>query len=121
MSNINNRKLGSAVREIRKLRRLTQAELAEAADMSSNNLAILERGERGFTLKSINRLAKALDLPAPCLVVLGTDAPNRKDTAAVQLLEALQRLVRSLVTTEEAWGIKPRRKRVARRRKLLSR
>lgn len=48
------------IRAWRDHRRMTQAQLAEAADMSSNMLSQLESGERGLSAKWLEKLAPAL-------------------------------------------------------------
>lgn len=53
---------GATVRELREQRGLTQAQLAEAAELSSTYLGIIERGENVPTLTVILQIAAALDL-----------------------------------------------------------
>lgn len=53
---------GATIRQLRDERRLTQAQLAEAADLSSTYLGIVERGENVPTLTVILQLARGLDL-----------------------------------------------------------
>ena len=74
---------------IRKLRGLTQAELAKAIGEASNTMAILERGERAFSLKLLNALGKALDVPAACLAIMGSPSTGTKNLAASQVLAKL--------------------------------
>jgi transcriptional regulator with XRE-family HTH domain len=65
--------LGAAIRELRQLRRETQSGLAAAAKLAPNSIAVIERGERAVSLTSLNAIAKALDIPAGCLAILGTN------------------------------------------------
>lgn len=97
---IDQEKLGAAIRDVRKRRKMTQAELAAEAGLASNSVAILERGERGFSMKTLNALAKALRVPASCLTVLGTDAPTG-DPALANLLRRTQDLIATLIAAEE--------------------
>jgi transcriptional regulator with XRE-family HTH domain len=53
---------GATVRRLREERRLTQAQLAEAAELSSTYVGIIERGENVATLTVILQIAAALDL-----------------------------------------------------------
>jgi transcriptional regulator with XRE-family HTH domain len=53
---------GSTVRRLREQRGLTQAQLAEAAELSSTYLGILERGENVPTLTVILQVSTALGL-----------------------------------------------------------
>lgn len=79
---------------------MTQAELAAEAGLAANSVAILERGERGFSMKALNALAKALRVPASCLTVLGTNAPPN-DPAIATILRRTQELIASLIAAEE--------------------
>lgn len=54
--------VGKAVYLWRTQRRLTQEQLARAAGISRPNLSDLERGKRELSLKSLRRLASALDI-----------------------------------------------------------
>jgi transcriptional regulator with XRE-family HTH domain len=53
---------GATIRRLREERGLTQAQVAEAAELSSTYLGIIERGENVPTLTVILRIATALDL-----------------------------------------------------------
>jgi transcriptional regulator with XRE-family HTH domain len=53
---------GSTIRRLRQERRLTQAQLAEASDLSSTYLGIIERGENVPTLTVILQIAAGLGL-----------------------------------------------------------
>ena len=66
---------GRTVRRLREDRGLTQAQLAEAAQLSSTYLGIIERGENVPTLSVIVQLASALDLHPAELV---RDYPRRR-------------------------------------------
>ena len=95
--NIDNKKVGGSLRDIRKSRGMTQLQLAEAIGMTSNNVARLERGEIGFTVKSLNLLAGALNVPASFLTIMGTRNVDETDSAAAQLLERTQAAVKTII------------------------
>ena len=95
--NIDIRKLGHAISEFRKLRGLTQVDLAEAVGMSSNNIARLERGEIGCSVKNLNKLAEVLDVPASFLPVMATNSPGEKDPAGASALQKVQAAVKTIV------------------------
>jgi transcriptional regulator with XRE-family HTH domain len=59
---------GAAVRAQREAKRLTQQQLAELADLHTNYVSSVERGERNIGLHNVARLAYALDLPVSELV-----------------------------------------------------
>ena len=95
---IDQKLLGQGIRKIRKLRGMTQAELAQASGLaeSGNSLALIERGERGVSIESLNALARALEVPAGCLTILGTRAPAN-DPALRPLISSMHRLVEKVV------------------------
>jgi transcriptional regulator with XRE-family HTH domain len=55
--------LGARIKYYRKLRRLTQERLAEKADLSLNFIGIIEIGRSTPSLKSLARIASALEVP----------------------------------------------------------
>ena len=59
---------GAALRAHREALELTQEKLAELADLHTNYVSSVERGERNIGLHNIARLAYALDLPVSKLV-----------------------------------------------------
>lgn len=113
---INQKKLGEAVKSIRRLRGLTQSELAEAVGVASNTMAILERGERAFSLRMLNALGKALDVPAACLAVMASPSSASKNPAASQVLAKLQSLIGATIQLEQRDPHHSRRTRRAGRR-----
>lgn len=64
---------GEAIRRGRLARGWTQAQLAEAAELSANYVARLERGELGPSLYVAHRLSSALGVEIGALV--GPDEP----------------------------------------------
>ena len=63
------KQFGARLREIRQAQGLTQEQLAEKASLSLNFLNLIERGERGPSFDSLERLAKALKHPVGELFV----------------------------------------------------
>jgi transcriptional regulator with XRE-family HTH domain len=59
---------GAAVRAQREAKLLTQQQLAELADLHTNYVSSVERGERNIGLHNVARLAYALDVPVSVLV-----------------------------------------------------
>ena len=60
--------LGVAVRARREALLLTQEKVAELADLHTNYVSSVERGERNIGLHNLARLAYALDMPVSALV-----------------------------------------------------
>ena len=55
-------KLGVKIRALRKVAGLTQEQLAEAANVSTNFIGYVERGQRALSIKTLERIAQALDV-----------------------------------------------------------
>lgn len=58
---------GAAVRTRREALSLTQEQLAELAELHTNYVSSVERGERNIGLHNVARLAYALDMPVSAL------------------------------------------------------
>jgi ribosome-binding protein aMBF1 (putative translation factor) len=56
-------RFGQRVRQERTRRKLSQEQLAELAGVHRTYIGMIERAEKNITLESIEKLAKALDLP----------------------------------------------------------
>jgi transcriptional regulator with XRE-family HTH domain len=86
-----------ALRMARAARGVSQQELAVQIDVKPSYISMLERGERkNPSTDVISRIARALNLPVPLLVLLGSDAsdlnlinPTDANRLARALLEAL--------------------------------
>lgn len=109
--NIDQRLLGEAVKSIRRRRGLTQSQLAKAMGVASNTVAILERGERSFSLRMLNALGRALDVPAACLAIMGSPSSGSRGSAASQVLSKLQSLIAATIEVEQRNQDRSRRKR----------
>ena len=59
---------GAAVRAFREQRAITQEKLAELAELHTNYVSSVERGERNLSLHNIAKLAYALGIPVSALV-----------------------------------------------------
>ncbi|MDR0902481.1 MAG: helix-turn-helix domain-containing protein [Opitutaceae bacterium] len=62
------RMLGASVRGYRKARKLTQEVVAERADLSTNYVGNIERGEYDVTVAVLQRVARAMDARASVLL-----------------------------------------------------
>jgi transcriptional regulator with XRE-family HTH domain len=61
-------------RRIRLEKKLTQEQVAEAAELHTNYISSVERGERNISICNIERIARALDVPIYELLQVHPDA-----------------------------------------------
>jgi transcriptional regulator with XRE-family HTH domain len=123
---IDQRTLGAAIKKVRVARGLTQAELAAATDLSSGgkSIALIEQGKRFVSMETLNRLARALEIPPACLAVLGSESGGDSE-AATAFMESLKHLISTIIVARaeiEATGaagskskraVKPSQKRLS--------
>lgn len=65
--------LGNAIKLCRTQRNMSQADLAKLSEMSISYLSLLERGKRDPAFSTVEKIAKALDVPISILVFLAAD------------------------------------------------
>lgn len=96
--NINPKKLGQ---EISRLRQTKQLALQQIADETGLSLAYLEQLEAGdvekIRKKEIKRLSRVLDIPAPCVKILGVEPSQIPDKLMGRLAESVQDAIRACV------------------------
>lgn len=68
------RGIGLAVQEVRTIRGMTQKDLADIAGLTTNYISNLENGHRGISIRTLNRVAGILKVPAQIFV--GLNAPD---------------------------------------------
>lgn len=56
------KKLGNIIRGLRQKRRLTQEQVAEIADLHPTYIGSLERGEKNVTVRTLSKIAIALEI-----------------------------------------------------------
>lgn len=78
--------IGHALKLCRFAKKHSLEELAERAGLSPSYLSMIESGKREPTLASVEKLAKALEVPAPILLFLAAEKGDLEgldeDTAA---------------------------------------
>jgi transcriptional regulator with XRE-family HTH domain len=62
MTDNNDKAVGKKIRDLRRSAGLTQVGLSEKADIESNTIARLERGEHTASTLTLQKLAKALNV-----------------------------------------------------------
>ncbi|MDD4628326.1 MAG: helix-turn-helix transcriptional regulator [Candidatus Peribacteraceae bacterium] len=60
---------GKSVRALRERQGLSQEELGAKAKLHRTYIGMIERGEKNITLENIEKIAKALGVPIPKLLV----------------------------------------------------
>jgi len=71
--------LGNRIRQLRKNLKLTQADLADKAGLSTNFIALLEKGKRSASVDTLFRISKVLKVELKDLF----DFPEKKTKAHV--------------------------------------
>jgi CheY-like chemotaxis protein/DNA-binding Xre family transcriptional regulator len=82
-------KLGASVRHLRFRLGISQEELANRADLHRTYIAGVEGGTRNITLRSIEKLAAALEVSIPDLLSQSAQSSRRKTSAAETTVEIL--------------------------------
>jgi len=83
--------LGIRIKHYRRLRRLTQEQLAEKVNLSLNFIGLIEIGRSTPSLKSLNRIAKALNTP-PHTLLKFTEASPSSRAMKRKILKSLDQL-----------------------------
>jgi len=83
--------LGRRVREERLRAKLTLDRLGEHAGISGAFVAHIEAGRKRATLKTVNKIAKALGLSISELLISPADSKREKDIAYINRLRRLLR------------------------------
>ena len=93
-----NEEIGMRVRKLRREKRLTQEQLAERLDCSVQFLSLVERGQRGMSLRMFCVCAEILCVSADELLGRGTVCGTRENEGkGLQVLEGCGRLERKMV------------------------
>jgi len=83
--------VGERIRAYRKRSGLTQEELAEKSELHHTYIGQLERGEKNATLETVEKIARALDLPFEVLfeAIISGDTDNAIAKEAYDLITSL--------------------------------
>ena len=106
--------LGKAIRRVRNLRGFSQAALAQQAGLRGNSVALIERGQRGVSIETLNELADVLKIPAACLTMLGMSRIAGLSESA-RLVKSMQKLIVATITAQTS--IDEKGKRAARKKR----
>ncbi|MDA2934724.1 helix-turn-helix domain-containing protein [Acidobacteria bacterium AH-259-D05] len=72
--------MGERIQKLRKEKKLSQAKLAELADLSTNYIGTIERGEAEPTLSSIFAIADALKVNTSFLLATADRRESKEET-----------------------------------------
>lgn len=73
--------IGDKIRELREKHKMTQVELAKLAGISNTYLSDIERGRVNPSLKTLDKLAKALGIKIDWEIFLSDDYAKTEQTA----------------------------------------
>lgn len=87
--------IGARVRAIRRKQRITQERLAELVDVTTETVSNVERGVSVPSLRTLNMIAKRLDVPLAALLDIDASAPQAT-RRRLDAKEKLREIVASL-------------------------
>jgi transcriptional regulator with XRE-family HTH domain len=88
---------GKAVRIARAIAGLQQKELADLADVNPSHISLIEVGKRTPSLKTIAKIAKALQIPEHLLTLLAAESDDLDLKDPKELERAAQLLAQLLL------------------------
>lgn len=93
---------GRAIRIARTTFGLTQGELAARVSVGASHLSLIESGKRQPSLKVLNEISAALEVPVHLLTLLASGPRELEDPKnAAQVAEVANRLLRLLASSAE--------------------
>ena len=97
--------LGQSIKEVRKKRELTQRVVAEQMGVTVTYLSLLENGERGASIRTLNNLAEVLQIQTTFLLCFATKAcAAGKDKSFAPLIRTTKGAIRALISAESESG-----------------
>ncbi|MFO0857253.1 MAG: helix-turn-helix transcriptional regulator [Phycisphaerales bacterium] len=88
--------VGRAIRTMRTRQGVSQKELAERADITPSFLSLVESDRRSASIKVIERIAAALDVPAEVLVWESVELPASLSDKDRRMCEIAKVIVREV-------------------------
>jgi XRE family transcriptional regulator, regulator of sulfur utilization len=90
---------GKAVKIVRTAHGLTQSELAERLSVGASHLSLIEAGKRQPSLRVLDEIAEALDVPPHLLTLLASDPEEIENHADPQQIAELARSLLALLVS----------------------
>jgi transcriptional regulator with XRE-family HTH domain len=85
-------RIGQSIKLIRTAQGVTQKELAAEAPCSANYLSLVERAERTPSIEFVEKIGKALGVPAGHIFALADDESRIEDPVKRELFARLRQL-----------------------------
>lgn len=92
---------GKALRIARALAGLQQKELARQAKMNPSHVSLIEMGKRKPSAKALEKLCRALRIPAHLFMLLGAEAQDLKVRDEGEIQRAAESLARLLFSSAD--------------------
>ena len=103
---------GRAIRIVRTARRLTQSALAERLSIGSSHLSLIEADKRKPSLRVLDEIAEALNVPTHLLMLLAAGPKElENDTDSKQVAALARSLLNLLVSTSDQPPLPMRKRR----------
>jgi transcriptional regulator with XRE-family HTH domain len=90
-------KYGKGIKIARTIAGLSQKQLAKKARIDAGHISLIEKGKRKPTLRTLERLIKALDIPHDLLALLSAEKKELALSDPKELERVAQSMVRLLV------------------------
>jgi len=90
--------VGERIRAIRKAKGLTQQQLAELSGLDDAYVGSLERGERNFSIDTLEKIVVALNVPAQDLIMNIDD--DKESMLRRNAIDEYSEIINNLKTTE---------------------
>lgn len=68
----------ATIRSLREGKKMSQAQLASLASLSTTYISLIESGKKSPTLKSLQKISEALEIPFPILSFMSLDEQDIK-------------------------------------------
>jgi transcriptional regulator with XRE-family HTH domain len=98
---------GKGIKIARTISGLSQKQLSKRADIDASHISLIEKGKRKPTLRTLERLIRALNIPHDLLILLSAD----QNELAISDPKELERVAQSLVRLLVRDGSKTKRRR----------
>ena len=89
--------IGQNIRAERELRKMTREELAEILDLTVSHMGLIERGERGATAVTLEKLSNIFDVPVDTFFSEADDSSTLQNEDDKNVLSANRLKITSLI------------------------